>query len=54
MRTTYSLYPDWQFHLGDIAEHNFDAIHKARYQAPEWIKAGNHGLAKLFFHLRLG
>lgn len=38
--------PGWKFHLGDIELHNFAAIHESRFRAPEWMKAGNHGIAK--------
>ena len=46
MREVFSMNPGWKFHLGDIELHNFSAIHESRFKAPEWMKAGNHGLAK--------
>ncbi|MGG1638928.1 beta-galactosidase GalA [Paenibacillus sp. NRS-1760] len=46
MRTVWSLNADWKFYYGDIAETNYDAVHKERYSNPHWIKSGNHGVAK--------
>ncbi|MGC6455232.1 MAG: beta-galactosidase GalA [Coraliomargaritaceae bacterium] len=46
MREVFSLNPEWKYHLGDIELHNFSAIHESRFKAPEWMKAGNHGIAK--------
>jgi len=37
----------WRFHLGDLAERNFDCITREHYQAAEWLKSGNQGVAKV-------
>jgi beta-galactosidase len=37
----------WHFHLGDLEERNFDCITREHYQAAEWLKAGNQGVAKV-------
>jgi beta-galactosidase len=39
--------PGWKFFSGSIETRNFEAIHAIHYAAPEWIKAGNHGLSKV-------
>ncbi len=36
----------WRFTQDDLEERNFESIHRAYFRAPEWIKAGNHGLSK--------
>lgn len=46
MREVFSMNPGWKFHLGDIELRNFAAIHESRFKAPEWMKAGNHGLSR--------
>lgn len=45
MREVLSMNPGWKFHRGDIQERNFESIHNTRFAAPEWLKAGNHGLS---------
>ncbi|MGC6424002.1 MAG: beta-galactosidase GalA [Lentimonas sp.] len=46
MKQVFCMNPGWKFHLGDIQERNFAAIHESRFEAPEWMKAGNNGLSK--------
>ncbi|MGG4036411.1 glycoside hydrolase family 2 TIM barrel-domain containing protein [Paenibacillus cisolokensis] len=45
-REIYNMNLGWKFHDGDIFERNFGAIHGDRYQNPQWVKAGNNGVAK--------
>jgi len=47
-RRLYDLNTDWRFHDGDILTHNQDAVH-SQFIRPEWVKAGNHGLAQTTF-----
>ncbi len=47
MRETFSMNPGWRFLQEDLEERNFESIHSRFYKAPEWIKAGNHGLSKV-------
>lgn len=46
MRTLYQFNAGWKFHLGDLTETNHDAIHANRFKRAEWLKAGNHGVAR--------
>ena len=47
MREIFSMNEDWRFLQEDLEERNFDCIHQRFFQAPEWIKAGNHGVSKV-------
>ena len=47
MREIFSFNPGWRFLQEDLQERNFESIHGRFYQAPEWIKSGNHGLSKV-------
>jgi beta-galactosidase len=46
MRKTFLMNQGWRFIQDDLEERNFESIHRAYFKAPEWIKAGNHGLSK--------
>lgn len=46
MRTLYQFNAGWKFHRGDLIETNHDAIHANRFKRAEWLKAGNHGVAR--------
>ncbi len=46
MRKTFLMNQGWRFIQEDPEERNFESIHRAYFKAPEWIKAGNHGLSK--------
>ncbi|MEM6551133.1 MAG: beta-galactosidase GalA [Planctomycetota bacterium] len=46
MREIFDMNPGWRFHRGDIAFRNHGGIHVAHFDAAEWMKAGNHGVAK--------
>ena len=39
--------PGWRFLQEDVEKRNFNSIHEKFYDAPEWIKSGNNGLAKV-------
>lgn len=47
MRTVFQFNAGWKFHRGDLVETNHDAIHANRFKRAEWMKAGNHGIARL-------
>lgn len=47
MRKTYSMNSGWRFLQEDVEKRNFNSIHERFYDAPEWIKSGNNGLAKV-------
>lgn len=46
-RESWSLNCDWRFHLGDLAERNWECLHRNKFAAAEWLKAGNHGPSKV-------
>jgi beta-galactosidase len=46
MRTIYQFNAGWKFHWGDLEATNHDAIHANRFKRAEWMKAGNHGVAR--------
>lgn len=46
MREVFDLNRDWLFHRGEIEFRNHGGIHAERYAAAEWMKAGNHGVAR--------
>ncbi|QUI24221.1 glycoside hydrolase family 2 protein [Vallitalea pronyensis] len=43
-RELFNFNSDWKFHDGDITKHNINTVH-AQFERPEYVKAGNHGLA---------
>ncbi len=43
-RSLFNFNSSWKFHYGDIEEHNINTVH-AHFKRPEYVKAGNHGLA---------
>ena len=47
MRTIFQFNAGWRFHRGDLDATNHDAIHANRFKRAEWMKAGNHGVARL-------
>ncbi|HBO56857.1 MAG TPA: hypothetical protein DD622_00305 [Opitutae bacterium] len=47
MRTTYEFNQGWKFHRGELDSTNHQAIHANRFKRAEWLKAGNHGVARL-------
>lgn len=47
MRTTYNFNAGWKFHRGDLEASNYQAIHANRFKRAEWMKAGNHGVARV-------
>ncbi len=46
MRECLNFNFDWRFHRGDITRRNWQGIHEDRFEAAEWLKAGNHGPSK--------
>lgn len=50
MRDILNMNFDWKFHDGEIEEQNFDCIHSAKFKKPQWLKAGNNGVAKWGFN----
>ncbi|NCG09278.1 MAG: DUF4982 domain-containing protein [Verrucomicrobia bacterium] len=47
MRTVFQFNAGWKFHRGDLEATNHNAIHANRFKRAEWMKAGNHGIARL-------
>ncbi len=47
MRTVFQFNAGWKFYRGDLEKTNHDAIHANRFKRAEWMKAGNHGIARL-------
>jgi beta-galactosidase len=46
MRTTFQFNSGWRFHRGDLEKTNNQAIHANRFDRAEWLKSGNHGIAR--------
>ncbi len=47
MRGVFSFNQGWRFLQEDVQIRNFESIHHRYFDAPEWIKSGNNGLAKV-------
>lgn len=47
MRTIFQFNAGWKFHRGDLEATHHNAIHANRFKRAEWMKAGNHGVARL-------
>ncbi len=45
MREIFNMNLGWKFYYGDIEEQNFNSVHKESFNKPQWLKAGNNGLA---------
>lgn len=50
LRETFDMNSGWRFLQEDVEERNFESIHRSYFSGPEWIKAGNNGLAKVGYN----
>ncbi len=45
MIRTYNFNHGWRFHEGDVNKKNYDVVGSGAYDEPQWLKAGNNGVA---------